>query len=541
MINRINELSNKRALLLVISSFALLMSYFLTSNADLSKPPSSPTKSVANILFHASDAHITNFNANEPIVWQRLDTGEFNLGRQQFGLFQINVNTSSLKRLHKPMLAIVRNNVYSTVTLYYQQDDKLISKTFQPYTEDEKLLAIELPNAANQHTWYVAISGSYSRGKIHILAANDLVKLVKQTSLTEGIYFGITSLFFLFSLVCFLVLRKPIFCKYATVIMLISLWVAAGEGWLKTYFPQLINLPFFTANSLGLLFFLSFAYFSQDYLKLKQHEITLSNILKYNQLVLLLIWLSYCITFNRANPVLYQVVYGFALVSCLVVLTTSFIAAIRALKSRQLQSVFYLAAISTFFFCGVVSALSMTSLLDIYVGWTLIKFASLLELILFAIGLVFWQQNSLSKLVNEQNHRVNLQTELTSTKQLLAQQQVQLEAMPNHTLTCQQMAKVVSLRDKTLFIKASGNYSTVYYRDGSTLKETLIDKNIQVIETTLGSEWLVRCHKSFMVSIKQPFQLTRRTSADFDLVLDAHKIPVGRKYLKDIKAAFKRV
>lgn len=78
----------------------------------------------------------------------------------------------------------------------------------------------------------------------------------------------------------------------------------------------------------------------------------------------------------------------------------------------------------------------------------------------------------------------------------------------------------------------------VIYQDKETVKEALIDTKLQAIETTLGTDMLIRCHRSYLVNVRCKFTLTRRTSADYDLVLEEHRIPVGRKYLKDIQRRF---
>ena len=78
----------------------------------------------------------------------------------------------------------------------------------------------------------------------------------------DGLYFGIISLILLLSILSFVILRKTIFIKYSALLTFMFLWVAAGEGWLKSSFPQTQGLPFFTPNALGLLFFITFAYFN---------------------------------------------------------------------------------------------------------------------------------------------------------------------------------------------------------------------------------------------------------------------------------------
>ncbi len=517
--------------LLALSTLYLLTQLY-NENTAISQ------NSTAAINIHKSNTPVTLPLKESRIRWKNMEAGAFNLGVHQYALVQLSLTQAQRHSVEGLIIAIAKNNIFTDAILHYQQGNLLIKKQLSASTSDNKLLSIKVPDDALLNPLHLSLSGRYLRGELLIYTPIEFAQYIKNTAIKDGVYVGIAALFLLSSILAYLVLQKSIFIKYAALLTSMFLWIAAGEGWLISYFPQLQNLAFFTANSLGLLFFITFAYFSYDYLKLNHYVAKTGLILKYSQWLLLIIWLCYCLSFNQAEPSLYQAAYALALVTCFVVLNTAFISAMRSLPNHGKQAKFYLAALGVFLLCGVISGLSMTNIIDFHVGWTLIKTSSLAEMILLATGLMYWYQNSMNKLINEQKQYNAAQAELISTKQQLAEKEALLITQPSSTPPSPQIAKVIALLDKTLYIKAAGNYCDVIYQDKETVKEALIDTKLQAIEAALGTDKLIRCHRSYLINVRCKFMLTRRTSADYDLVLAQHRIPVGRKYLKDIQRRF---
>lgn len=503
-----------------------------------SKRSANPQNYVTNVTIHKSDIPVTLGIINEGLNWQPMNKEMFNLGSHDYALMRVQIEPS---RLHSPdgfIFAIARNNIFTDVMLHYQHGNMLVEKLLTPSNTDNKLLSIKLATETINTPVYISISGRYLRGELLITTPKEFALYIKNSSIKDGIYVGIVSLILLFSILSFVILRETIFIKYGALLSCMFLWVAAGEGWLKSTFPQIQGFPFFTPNALGLLFFISFAYFSYDYLKLDQTQSKSGQLLKYNQRLLIFIWLCYCVSFERADPTLYQIVYGLALFNCLVILTVTFTIAIRSLLSQRKQAIFYLCAFIVFVVSSVISGLSVANIIDYYAGWSFIKVSSLIEMLFLASGLIYGYKVTLIKHEEkEQQHNI-VQEKLSSTQQQLTKSNAIIEKQKNSPAICPQMAKVVTILDKALFIKATGNYSEIVYQNGANTKELLIDTNLQAIENALGTKTIIRCHKSYMVKVGMNFKLTRRTSADYDLVLKEHRIPVGRKYLKDIRLVF---
>ena len=89
-----------------------------------------------------------------------------------------------------------------------------------------------------------------------------------------------------------------------------------------------------------------------------------------------------------------------------------------------------------------------------------------------------------------------------------------------------------------LYVRASGSTTQVYYQKEDNIKELLLDCSLQNLETCFNEDHLLKIHKSYLINPKVKFSLHRRSSADYDLVFKKHNLPVGRKYVKQIKAFF---
>jgi len=503
-----------------------------------SKSSATPQSYATDITIYKSKKPISFNDANEVLNWQPMSRGTFNLGGHGYASIRIQLDQSRMPPLDGLVVVVARNNIFTDAMLHYQHKNVLEEKLLTPLTTDNKLLSIKLDKETINTPIYLSISGRYLRGELLIVSPKEFATYIKNSSMKDGIYFGIISLILFFSLLSFVILRQTIFIKYSALLTVMFLWVAAGDGWLKSTFPQIQELLFFTPNALGLLFFIAFVYFSYDYLKLAHTQSKAGQLLKYNQLILFFIWLCYCVSYERANPTLYQIVYGLALLNCLIVLAVTFIIAIRSWPSQGKQSAFYLCALIVFIVSSVISGLSVANIIDYYTGWTLIKVSSLIEMFFLASGLIYGYKVALTKQESkEQQHNI-IQEKLISTQQQLTESNAIIENQKKSPSICPQIAKVIALLDKALFIRATGNYAEIVYQNGANTKELLIDTNLQAIENALDTKTVIRCHKSYMVKVGVNFRITRRSSADHDLVLKEHRIPVGRKYLKDIRLTF---
>lgn len=515
-------------------------SLLLTINSGKSSNDNRRIAAITMVKSHTPIAPVSPayfINGSEK-SWFSLPDGTFNLGQFRYGMIKIQPVQTVKKLSEEIVIAISKNNVFTNSHLYYQQDDKFVALHLTQAFDNKNFLQVTLPKKLSTKSLYLSLSGRYLRGEVHILTANEFTQYIRKTSVSNGIYVGVVALFLLLSLLSYIVLKKAIFFKYAVLLTAMFLWIAAGEGWLNSYIPETQSLPFFTANSLGLLFFIAFSYFSYDYLALNYLTSKNGKILKLSQRLLVIIWFGYCFSFNRFESALYQVFYAITLIICAVILVTAFISAINSLKQRNKLSLCYLAAMGVFVVCSITSGLSMTNIINVYLGWTFIKVSSLIEVSLLSSGLIYWYRDSMNTFVNEQIKHRAAQAELAATKQQLTDNEILLTEQQSNTVLRPQIAKIISLINNIMFVKAAGNYAEVIYRNGENVKSELLDINLQEIEQSAHLHKLTRCHKSYLINLKYDFKLTRRTSADYDLVLEALHVPVGRKYLKDIRILF---
>ena len=85
--------------------------------------------------------------------------------------------------------------------------------------------------------------------------------------------------------------------------------------------------------------------------------------------------------------------------------------------------------------------------------------------------------------------------------------------------------------DEIYYIKASGNYSTLY--DGN--KEILINDILKVWQEKLQDTSIKRIHKSYLVN----FAYVRKVEYDKVIMQDGRKLKVGRLYRDRIKTLYK--
>jgi hypothetical protein len=481
-------------------------------------------------------------NNDKQITWNNMRNGRFNLGADPFALIRVELPPSSQSVHGNYVIALSRNNIFTAVTLHYFNNLGLQSIQLKSTTTDKKLLSVALPILEKQQPIFLSVSGRYLRGQLQILSQTEFNDLLKSSSALNGLYYGIFLLFLFLSVTFSLHTKNAVYIAYTAIFSCMGVWIAAGEGWLKTLFPDTYLQPFFTANSLGLLFFISFAIFSKQFLRLSMFAKRINTLLSGSQVLLAALWIAYICFFNNTPSAIYQFFYAMALLCCFLVAFSAVVGAYISMNKGNKQATLYLLAVSVLFVCSTLVGLSISSLIESHYDWTLIKVASLIDISLLAIGFIYWQKKSLDEKYTLGLNVTTLRKELEESKSSIATLHKNIS---NHSLSqsvvqslSPDIAKVISLLESSLYIKANGNYATVYYQSGKKLKEAFVDCNLQDIAESLGSELVIRCHKSFLVLPNIDYRLNRRTSADYDLIFENQKVPVGRKYLSNIKTVF---
>lgn len=83
-------------------------------------------------------------------------------------------------------------------------------------------------------------------------------------------------------------------------------------------------------------------------------------------------------------------------------------------------------------------------------------------------------------------------------------------------------------KEKIMFCKAEGSYSTVYIIGG---KSVLVSKSLAIIEDCLGQDFFVRCHNSYLVNISK---VELFDSKNKRVTIMGHLIPVSRRKVNSL-------
>ena len=462
----------------------------------------------------------------------------FNLGFNNAAIIRIDMVATSISPHEQYRLFISRNNIFTPATLHYKVGSEHRTLPLHSVSSDNKLLATPIPEEAMLQPFFVQVQGAFLRGQIYIFNAPEFTEYVRRTSLFGGMYYGVLVMAVLLSVVVFSTTKDTAYLSYGLMLISLAGWLASGEGWLAMLISSPQDLPFFTANALGLVFFIALASFSKHYLQLKVVCSGCFRLLGGSQLLLATLWVVFCLSYEQAESSVYQVFYGLALAACFLILLSAFFGAFKSIKLGRKQAVYYVMAISVFLLSCLLSGLSMTAILDWYVKWTLIKVGSLIEMSLLSIGFIYWHKQVLQERKSLDEELDTMRAQLQISESDLASLKSNMHArLISHAIS-PHIAKVLALLPNTLCIKANGNYATVFCTKGKQLEEVFVDCRLQNIADALGEERVVRCHKSYLILPNNIGKLVRRSSADYDLVVDTMHIPVGRKYLGAVKQLF---
>jgi hypothetical protein len=140
----------------------------------------------------------------------------------------------------------------------------------------------------------------------------------------------------------------------------------------------------------------------------------------------------------------------------------------------------------------------------------------------------------------------NLKRALHANKELERIRMVNsVESMDSdHEITIQSdTSETINLRvEDLLYIEASDNYSTVYWRDETGVKKKMLRANLKSIESQLDSTDVVRCHRSFMVNINAIRQVDGNTNGYRLSILDSDfMVPVSRGKGKEVMERIKEM
>ncbi len=97
--------------------------------------------------------------------------------------------------------------------------------------------------------------------------------------------------------------------------------------------------------------------------------------------------------------------------------------------------------------------------------------------------------------------------------------------------------------DLLITIKSSDNYIEVYYKNNELVKKQIIRSSLKRVEELIyGYEFILRCHRSYIVNIKFINEIQGNPQG-FQLFMDGidFTVPVSQKYIHEFKNKIKQV
>lgn len=110
------------------------------------------------------------------------------------------------------------------------------------------------------------------------------------------------------------------------------------------------------------------------------------------------------------------------------------------------------------------------------------------------------------------------------------------------TLTAENLKDTFSLLpNELLFIESASNYSEVVFLKENNLQKMLIRSSLSRLEEQIQNSDIVRCHRSFIVNLKQVSKITGNAQGyKLQLKNVGYPLPVARRYTDLIAAYFKK-
>ena len=89
-------------------------------------------------------------------------------------------------------------------------------------------------------------------------------------------------------------------------------------------------------------------------------------------------------------------------------------------------------------------------------------------------------------------------------------------------------------KDQILYCKASGNYTEVFFTNGSTL---LISRKLKETADSLTSYWFLRIHQSYLVNMQFATQYLRKAGGQL-IMVDGKQFPISKNHKAQVLSFF---
>lgn len=131
-----------------------------------------------------------------------------------------------------------------------------------------------------------------------------------------------------------------------------------------------------------------------------------------------------------------------------------------------------------------------------------------------------------------------LQQSVQQQQPVLIKQEAATEPQETITLYSDNKSEWIKLRPKDLILlESADNYVSIHYRENDKVQKKLLRSTLTRLEDQITIPSIFRCHRSYMVNLNQIKQVEGNSRGlQLDLLDIPQKIPVSRKYVKDIQA-----
>ena len=460
-----------------------------------------------------------------------------NLAKNHSLWLKIDLRSLHLENLNGYVLQVQRNNVRRPAEVYFRsamglwQNQQLIDKS-----QYRNSLLTNFSENLKSDYLYLRLNGNYLRASINLFNGEGFMHQIQRSALYDGLYYGMLLLFIVFNLILYSRLKQKAYLAYSALLSSIFLLFASGQGWLIFLFPESVIVQNIPTNILGMLLAISSAEFARQYMQLKILSAKLNQILSTLQIVVLTLLVGK-LTLNDYLPsAIYFIAYGVGLLAILLIFIGCIAGAVIGLRQKKREAWYYLSATFVFFVTAIIMGLSAGDLIKVEFSWKLLQAASVLEFLIFSAGLLGIYQRQTSE-------KLKVEEKLQLTQAKLVKQLEFSNSLKDNILTnvvdpklFTELAKIVKILPDVRFVKSLGNDCLVVYKEKNQRRETELECNLQNLADSFGDKHFLRVHKSYLINPQHNYSLKRRTSADYDLVLLGEVIPVGRKFLSQVKA-----
>lgn len=521
---------------LFIVLFAVATSYqiFLSKSNNTNKQQPSLQISYLTHKFDSStiDEILTLESKGEFIKQQ---SNYLNLGNHSFLWLQVKVGNVELSNLSDHLLEFKRNNIETPIELFYKTAEGWQLQSMNSGTLFRLRTAANLPIQTTSNTFYLKLTGRYLRGSLHIYHQQAFLENIQTSALVDGIFYGCILFTLFYSLMLYSRLKANYYLAYSALLAVLVLFVASGQGWVKFLYPNLRELSILHTTTFGLLLGLCIAEFAKQFLQLKSIVPLFHKVLSSLQIVIISLLFLKALSLQYASGTLHQIGFGIGWLALGLIIISSSWAAILSFKKGIKEAKYYIIATGLFFTVSIIMGLSAANIIALPFTWQLFQIATIIEVFIFSAGLAALYNR------NEQKNKEISLALTTAENDLLKQLELSntlKENMLKHVINpslLPQLAQVSQLLTSILFVKASGNDCTVFTKHNGQIKKLAIECNLQNLLDCFGENFLIRVHKSYLINPTVVFTIQRRTSADYDLNIQGELIPIGRKYLAEIK------